>query len=219
MGEVTKKLGSRKAKKDISPETPEEPKKEKKAKAEKPTSEKKPKEEKKEKKLEGEKKEKSRLKPEEKEKAEKKRKTKPEEKKARAKPEEKENKEGPAPTDVSPKARPLCSEKIAGTLYDAISVASNNSVLKIGANEVIKSLNKGTADMVILAGNTKPFAIIEPLMGLCEDKNRSYYFVKSTSALGKACGLSRPVAACSILYTEQASLKKLLNEIRDKMQN
>ena len=35
-----------------------------------------------------------------------------------------------------------------------------------------------------------------------EDKNVPYVFVKSKTALGRACGVSRPVISCSITSKE-----------------
>ncbi|KAI5181688.1 U4/U6 small nuclear ribonucleoprotein SNU13 [Nematocida sp. AWRm80] len=120
-------------------------------------------------------------------------------------------------TDLNPKAKPMCTEKVTKKVYDLLVTAKNNKILKVGVNEVIKKLNKGDADLVIIAGSSKPFAIVEPIMHLCENKNRTFYFVPSTTALGKACGLSRPVAACVIMYSEQGTINKTINEIRNLM--
>lgn len=113
------------------------------------------------------------------------------------------------------KAHPVSSPKVSKMLYELIEVALNNKLLKRGANEVIKSLDKGKAEIVILAADTQPFAIIEPVVGLCEDKNVNYFFTPSLSSLGKACGVERPVTACCVLYSEQSFIKKMVNEIRN----
>jgi ribosomal protein L7Ae-like RNA K-turn-binding protein len=42
--------------------------------------------------------------------------------------------------------------------------------LKKGANETTKALNRGMADLVILAADTEPLEIILHLPLLCEDK-------------------------------------------------
>jgi U4/U6 small nuclear ribonucleoprotein SNU13 len=49
-----------------------------------------------------------------------------------------------------------------------------------------------------MAADAKPLEIILHLLLLCEDKNVPYVFVLSKQALGQACGVSRPVIACSV---------------------
>lgn len=117
------------------------------------------------------------------------------------------------------KAKPLCPSEVTKKVYELLSLAKKNRSLKIGVNETIKKLNKGDADLVFLGGNALPFAIVEPLVVLCENKNRTFYFLPSTSAMGKACGLSRPVAACTVVYSEDSTIRKLINEIREQMIN
>lgn len=43
--------------------------------------------------------------------------------------------------------------------------------LKKGANEATKTLNRGVSEIVILAADTQPLAILLHLPLLCEDKN------------------------------------------------
>ncbi|KAI5189148.1 U4/U6 small nuclear ribonucleoprotein SNU13 [Nematocida minor] len=118
-----------------------------------------------------------------------------------------------------PKAKPLCPSDVTKKVYELIGLAKKNGSLKIGVNETIKKLNKGDADLVLLGGNALPFAIVEPLVVLCENKNRTFLFLPSVSAMGKACGLPRPVAACTVVYSEDSSIRKLINEIREQMIN
>lgn len=59
--------------------------------------------------------------------------------------------------------------------------------------------------------STTPLPIILHLPLLCEDKNVPYVYVPSKMALGRACGVSRPVIAVSIT-TNDAS--ELANQIR-----
>jgi len=120
-------------------------------------------------------------------------------------------------TDTNPKATPMMNDRIAKKAYEVIALAKKSKSLKLGANEVIKNLQKGDIELIFIAGNVKPFAIIEPIMYHCETKNRTFYFVPSAAALGKACELSRPVAACAIIYSENPAIRKLCSEIRETM--
>ena len=58
----------------------------------------------------------------------------------------------------------------------------------VGAKQLKKALNNGTANMVFLACNADP-AITEPIAALCQQKNVDYAWVKSMTDLGHACGI------------------------------
>ena len=89
-------------------------------------------------------------------------------------------------------------------------------MLKKGANEAGKSLNRDHADLVILAADATPLEIILHLPLLCEDKQVPYIFVPSMAELGQACGTSRNVVACSIIKNENVdqSLKKEIKDLK-----
>lgn len=139
------------------------------------------------------------------------------EKKSRRKEKEEAGDKKEKTPKVNSKARPLCKDRTEKQVYDLLGLAKANKALRIGANEVIKKLNKGDAELVFLAGDTKPFAIIEPIIHLCENKNRTFFFVPCARYLGKACGLTRPVAACAVIFSEQPAIKKAADKIREMM--
>lgn len=55
-----------------------------------------------------------------------------------------------------------------------IQSASHYRQLKKGANEATKALNRGTAEVVVLAADTAPLAILLHIPLLAEDKNTPY---------------------------------------------
>jgi U4/U6 small nuclear ribonucleoprotein SNU13 len=63
--------------------------------------------------------------------------------------------------------------------------------------QATKTLNRGISELIILAADTSPLAILLHLPLLCEDKNVPYVYVPSKMALGRACGVARSVIACS----------------------
>ena len=103
-------------------------------------------------------------------------------------------------------------------LLDLLNQAKTFKLLKKGANETTKALNRGVADLIILAADTEPLEIILHLPLLCEDKNVPYVFVPSKIALGRACGVSRPVIACSVTSNEASQLKDQIQKIKDKIE-
>merc|ERR1712086_637271 len=116
---------------------------------------------------------------------------------------------------VNPKAFPLADAKLTVNILDLVQQANNYKQLKKGANEATKTLNRGIAELIVLAADTDPLAILLHLPLLCEDKNVPYVFVPSRQALGRACGVSRSVISCSILSNEGSQLKSQINSVKD----
>lgn len=81
-----------------------------------------------------------------------------------------------------------------------------------------KTLNRGIAEVVILAADTSPLAILLHLPLLAEDKNVPYIYVPSKAALGRACGVSRAVIACSVTTNEASDLMAQINSVKDKVE-
>lgn len=104
------------------------------------------------------------------------------------------------------------------SLLELVQQSANYKQLKKGANEATKTLNRGIADLIILAADTEPLAILLHLPLLCEDKNVPYVYVPSKQALGRACGVSRPVIACSILSSEASQLKGQITSAKDAIE-
>lgn len=109
--------------------------------------------------------------------------------------------------EVNPKAFPLAEATLTQKLLNLIQQAANYQQLRKGANEATKALNRGIAEMIVMAADTEPLEILLHLPLLCEDKNVPYVFVRSKTALGRACGVSRSVMACAILSNEGSQLK------------
>eukprot|EP00824_Muranothrix_gubernata_P007005 TRINITY_DN189_c0_g1_i1.p1 TRINITY_DN189_c0_g1~~TRINITY_DN189_c0_g1_i1.p1 ORF type:complete len:134 (+),score=8.06 TRINITY_DN189_c0_g1_i1:20-421(+) len=116
------------------------------------------------------------------------------------------------------RATPLADNKISKTLVNLVRQAAHYKQLKKGANETTKSLNRGISELVIMAADTEPLEILLHLPLLCEDKNVPYIFLPSKAALGRACGVSRPIIACSILTDEHSQLNSQINEAKDAVE-
>jgi U4/U6 small nuclear ribonucleoprotein SNU13 len=81
-----------------------------------------------------------------------------------------------------------------------------DSALTHSANEATKTLNRGICEFIILTADVEPIEIVLHLPLLCEDKNVPYVFLPSKTALGRACGVSRPVIAASVTTNEAREL-------------
>lgn len=116
--------------------------------------------------------------------------------------------------EVNPKAYPLADPQLTVSILDLVQQAHNYKQLKKGANEATKTLNRGIAEFIVLAADAEPLEILLHLPLLCEDKNVPYVFVRSKQALGRACGVSRPVISCSVTVNEGSQLKPQIQAIQ-----
>jgi len=112
------------------------------------------------------------------------------------------------------KAWPLADAALNDRILDLVERASQFKQLKKGANEATKTLNRGIAEIIILTADTEPLEILLHLPLLCEEKNVQYVFVGSKAALGRACGVSRPVIAASVTTNENKELSSQIQTIK-----
>ncbi|KAM0754109.1 L30e-like protein [Meredithblackwellia eburnea MCA 4105] len=118
----------------------------------------------------------------------------------------------------NPKAFPLADANLTNQILDLVQQASHFKQLKKGANEATKTLNRGICEFIVMTADTEPIEILLHLPLLCEDKNVPYVFVPSKSALGRACGVSRPVIAASITTNEAKDLTSQIQTIKDQIE-
>ena len=119
---------------------------------------------------------------------------------------------------MNPKAYPLADASLTVTILDLVQQAVNYKQVKKGANEATKALNRGIAEFVVLTADTEPLEILLHLPLLCEDKNVPYVFVPSKTALGRACGMSRPVVACAVTVNEGSQLKPQIQSLQQSIE-
>ncbi|CAN6863690.1 unnamed protein product [Brassica oleracea] len=127
---------------------------------------------------------------------------------------------------VNPKAYPLADSQLSITILDLIQQAANYNQLKKGANEATfllllsatKTLNRGISEFVVMAADAEPLEILLHLPLLAEDKNVPYVFVPSKQALGRACGVTRSVVACSVTSNEGSQLKSQIQQLKDAIE-
>merc|ERR1712085_154382 len=114
------------------------------------------------------------------------------------------------------KVTPLAEGDLATSILDLLKQAASYKQLKKGANEAAKTLNRGTAEFIVMAADTEPIEIILHLPLLCEDKNVPYVYVRNQSQLGKSCGVSRNIIAVAIVENDgplAADVKRLKDRV------
>jgi len=120
--------------------------------------------------------------------------------------------------EVNPKAYPLADPELSSKILNLVQQSTNYKQMRKGANEATKTLNRGISEMIIMAADATPIEIILHLPLLCEDKNVPYVFVPSKTALGRACGVSRAVIACSVTSNEGSQLKPQIEALRNEIE-
>jgi ribosomal protein L7Ae-like RNA K-turn-binding protein len=120
--------------------------------------------------------------------------------------------------EINPKAYPLAEQALTTKILNLVQQATNYKQLRKGANEATKTLNRGQAEFVVLAADSEPLEILLHIPLLCEDKNVPYVFVRSKQALGRACGVSRPVIAASVTQNEGSQIKPQINTIQQEIE-
>ncbi|KAK4984781.1 RNA binding protein snu13 [Elasticomyces elasticus] len=115
-------------------------------------------------------------------------------------------------------AWPVADQALTQEILDLVQQASHSRQLKKGANEATKTLNRGISEIIVLAADTAPLAILLHLPLLCEDKNVPYVYVPSKAALGRACGVSRAVISASITTNEASELMQQIRALKEKVE-
>ncbi|KAI9691293.1 MAG: RNA binding protein snu13 [Bogoriella megaspora] len=115
-------------------------------------------------------------------------------------------------------AWPVADQALTQEILDVVQQAHNYRQLKKGANEATKTLNRGVSEVIVLAADASPLAIILHLPLLCEDKNVPYVYVPSKMALGRAAGVSRAVVSVSITSNEASDLMSSIRALKDKVE-
>ncbi|OXB70622.1 UNVERIFIED_CONTAM: hypothetical protein H355_012159 [Colinus virginianus] len=111
--------------------------------------------------------------------------------------------------EVSSKAYPLASLEVTNQILDIVQQACNYKQLRKGANEVERGEVR-RRDMRVCSGVGQRTGV-----ALEKSKNVPYVFVRSKVALGRACGVSRPVISCSITNKEGSALNPQIAELKN----
>ncbi|MGV8162598.1 MAG: ribosomal L7Ae/L30e/S12e/Gadd45 family protein [Candidatus Nanoarchaeia archaeon] len=94
--------------------------------------------------------------------------------------------------------------------YEVVEIAKKSGKLKKGTNEVTKAIEKGTAKLVVIAGDVSPKEITMHLPMMCKDKGIPCIEVPSKEELGAAAGMGLGTVAVAI--TDAGDAKDILKE-------
>jgi large subunit ribosomal protein L7Ae len=98
---------------------------------------------------------------------------------------------------------------------EAITVAADTGRIRKGANEATKSIESGTAVLVVIAEDVDPEEVVMHLPMLCGEKNISYCYVATKKELGTAAGL--PVTCAAISIEKPGNAAELVKGVQEKV--
>ncbi|MFB6137819.1 MAG: 50S ribosomal protein L7Ae [Halobacteriaceae archaeon] len=81
---------------------------------------------------------------------------------------------------------------------DVLEVARDTGSVKKGTNETTKAVERGSAQLVLVAEDVQPEEIVMHIPELAEEKDVPYVFVAAQDDLGHAAGLEVGSAAAAI---------------------
>ena len=106
-------------------------------------------------------------------------------------------------------------EKLMQSQLAFVEKISKNGKVKIGVNEVTKTIERGASKLVIIAEDVEPAEIVMHLPLLCKEKKTPFTYVKTKKELGSKVGIEVGTAAVSV--TDEGEAKKELQEITKKL--
>jgi large subunit ribosomal protein L7Ae len=108
------------------------------------------------------------------------------------------------------------SKDIMERVFEAIEVAKATGKICKGTNETTKAIERGTAKLVVAAGDVQPKEIIMHLPLLCKEKNVPFVEVESKEELGAAAGLEVGTGAIAIIQEgeSKAAVAEIVRELK-----
>ena len=90
------------------------------------------------------------------------------------------------------------------SVYEILEKARKTGKVEKGANEVTKSIERGTAKLVVYAADVSPKEIVQHLPILCKEKNILCVEADTKQKLGISVGISVGCSAAAIINAGDA---------------
>lgn len=99
---------------------------------------------------------------------------------------------------------------------ETIKKLSKSGKIKIGINEVTKTIERGNAKFVIIAEDVSPAEIVMHIPIISKEKKIPFSYAKTKEDLGKMVGISAKASCVAI--TDAGSMQKELTTLIDKIE-
>lgn len=90
------------------------------------------------------------------------------------------------------------------SVYEVVEKARKTGKVEKGTNEVTKAVERGTAKLVVYAGDVEPKEIVQHLPILCKEKNIPCAEADKKEKLGIAVGLGVKCSSVAIIHPGDA---------------
>jgi large subunit ribosomal protein L7Ae len=107
-------------------------------------------------------------------------------------------------------------KELSDRVLQAVEMAKNTGKVRRGTNETTKAVERGKAQLVIIAEDVEPEEIVMHLPILCEEKKIPYIYVPGKLELGRSSGID--VSSAAVCIIEPGEAKDLLKEILKKIE-
>jgi large subunit ribosomal protein L7Ae len=107
-------------------------------------------------------------------------------------------------------------KEVSDKVLQLIEIAKNSGKLRKGTNETTKAVERGIAQLVVIAEDVEPEEIVMHLPALCEEKKIPYVFVPSKVDLGRAAGID--VGSASIGIVDFGEAKNQTKDLMKKIE-
>ncbi len=107
------------------------------------------------------------------------------------------------------------SDDVVSKTYEALQIAKQSGTIRKGSNEVTKSVERGLASFVVIAGDVEPEEVVVHIPSICEQKKIAYSYVPSKLDLGKAIGINVPCTAIAVENAGSAAsaIKDIISKV------
>lgn len=107
------------------------------------------------------------------------------------------------------------SKELSDKILQLIETARNTGNVRRGTNEATKAIERGSAQLVVIAEDVDPPEVVMHIPALCDEKKIPYVYVPSKIELGRASGIDVPSASIAIAEAGEGKnqLKEIIKEI------
>ncbi|MBU0590618.1 50S ribosomal protein L7Ae [Candidatus Micrarchaeota archaeon] len=89
-------------------------------------------------------------------------------------------------------------EELVPQIMEMLSVAKDSGKIKKGVNETTKSIERKSAQLVVIAGDVSPEEVVVHIPILCKANNIPYAFLPTRKDLGSAVGILVGTSAVAV---------------------
>ena len=106
-------------------------------------------------------------------------------------------------------------QELADKAEEALEIAKNTGKVAKGTNEVTKFIERGNAELVLIAEDVDPAEIVAHIPVLADEKEIPYAYLATKEEVGGAAGLNVGTASAAIVDAGDA--EELVAEVVEKI--